>query len=266
MNNWLLLIPYIYGFNTRAKTTVHRLSFVALVIGPILLNIFLMTGTSFSLVAFLCGFSIMYSVYEIGYIYNDVYTTSKENKPTKWLNADREVFARDAFPLLIASRLLSAVVLFILLSRLPVRNLGLFALLIGVMNMVFALHNYYRDWRNVLTDGGLQIIKYLSVLVLFAEGKTLGMYCAFLYFEIAFERTLEFGIGKKYILHYLQAKNIDSLRIGYYIALTVVGIGLILIDSNYYGLTIGSSYLLVYRILCKVLLNNRNVVNSRNKQ
>lgn len=256
---WLLFLPFGYGFNTRAKTPVHRLSFLALILAPIVLNVSLMTRMQFDLVIFVLAFLAMYVTYEVGYIFNDVYTANKEKKPTQWLDDDKVAYVHDKFPLLVAMRGLYVSVILVVLYIYKIPNYELFIIGLALMTVAFSFHNYFRGKQNVFTDGALQFFKYTIVLLPFGAGMNLALYVLFIYFEIAFERTLEFAIGKKHFLKVLQKYNIDNLRIVYYIILFILSMILIAMNKEIISLAIGTFYLLLYRVFCKLLTLNKSV-------
>ena len=256
---WLLFLPFGYGFNTRAKTPVHRLSFFALILAPIALNVSLMTRMQFDVMIFVMAFLAMYVTYEVGYIFNDVYTANKEKKPTQWLDDDKITYVHNKFPLLVAVRGLYVSIVLVGLYIYKIPNYELFIIALALMSVAFSFHNYYRGKQNVFTDGALQLIKYTIVMLPFGFGWNLVLYVLFIYFEIAFERTLEFAIGKKHYFGVLQKYNIDNLRILYYVILLILSIALIAINKECVSLVIGTFYLLLYRVFCKLLTLNKNI-------
>lgn len=265
MSKWFFLLPYIYGFSTRAKTLVHRLSFIALILIPILLHALIMAGCNFSFVLFCIGFTAMYVTYEIGYIYNDVYTVLKESKPTKWLEEKNSIFVQNNYPLLISSRIICIFICIVVLTKYNTTNWLEFVGCLCLIHFVFSLHNYFRGIQNVFTNGGLQILKYISVLLLFGTGKNLFVHSFSVFFEIAFVRTIEYAISKKYILTNKNI-NIDNFRIIYYLLLSVVSFILYVVSEKYISFLIGSLYLMSYRVICKLLISNNKIVESRAKQ
>ena len=265
MEKWFFILPYTYGFSTRAKTLVHRLSFIALIFIPILLHVIIITDCNFSFVLYCAGFTSMYATYEIGYIYNDVYTVLKESKPTKWLTEKSNVFVQNSYPILISCRVVWIFICMIVMKKQHAVNILGFVGCLCLVHFVFSLHNYFRGIQNIFTNGGLQVLKYISVLLLFGTGKNLLLHSGFIYFEIAFERTIEYAISKKYIL--VDKKiNIDNFRIIYYFVLSVVSFMLYVMSRRYIGLLLGSSYLMFYRVICKLLISNNKIVESRVKQ
>lgn len=266
MKKWYFFLPYLYGFNTRAKTIVHRLSFVALIFMPIYLHVLMMTNNEFSFGVYIVGFSAMYVIYEIGYIYNDVFTIVKETEPTKWLTMGNNYFVQDKYPLLISSRVIWLLIYILILIKLQSENVLGFVICLCLIYFVFSLHNYFRGIENIFTNGGLQILKYISVLFLFGTGKKLVLHCCFICLEIAFERTIEYALTRGYLLKKMKLEKIDTFRIIYYIILSFLAFVLFWVDKKYIGFLAVSMYLLLYRIICKLLISNKKICVSRAKQ
>lgn len=258
-----LFLPYLYGFNTRARSKVHKVSFFMLIVLPIFLNIFLLNNFVLDIFLFFLAFTAMYLVYEIGYIYNDVFTVKKEEKPTQWLTKKNVEFVNDNYLLLISSRVIYILLLMMVIRHISPYNYELFVVSLILLYFVFSLHNSFRGWINIITDGLLQILKYGSIFLLFLNGKDLLLAYIYIYIEIAFLRTLEFGIGKKYILKKLQNVNMDSFRLIYYLCMLVISAVLGIFSEEVYPLSIGLVYLLIYRILCKIMTLNKKIVEIR---
>ena len=265
-------IPYAYGIHTRASTKVHKVSFLFLVVGPILVNCLLMTDLRLSWIDFIIAFTAMYQCYEIGYMYNDFYTTQKEQEPTKWLDEKYQGFLADHFPLLVASRVVYIAACALVLKARAVQNLDLFLLMLVGMDLAYAFHNVYRDKRNVLTDAFLQVFKYFSVLVLFGDIRQFLRYALYIYLEIAMVRPIEYYIGKIDRFNISKARwidtvnsNIDSCRLLYYALLTAAAALLTVWDAGYRPLLAGSAYLLLYRVGCKILAGSAAVAKEREK-
>lgn len=266
MKKWCLFFPYIYGFNTRAKTMVHRLSFIALVFMPIYLHVLMMTNNKFPFGVFIVGFSAMYATYEIGYIYNDVFTVIKEMEPTKWLSMENNCFVQDKYPLLISSRVIWILICILILIKFQIENALGFVICLCLIHFVFSLHNYFRGIENIFTNGGLQILKYISVLLLFGTGINLMLHCFFICIEIAFERTIEYALTRGYIIKKIKLEKIDTFRIIYYLILSFAVLGLFFLNKRFISFLIISIYLLLYRIICKLLISNKKISKSRAKQ
>lgn len=260
---YILFLPYFYGFNTRARTNIHKLSFIFVVLVPILLNVYLMTSGLFEILDFILAFTVMYAVYEIGYIYNDAYTAKKEKKPTQWLKDEYIAFVDDTYPLLIAARVMVILIGLFFLSYRQLYNFKGYVIMMGMLYMAFAFHNYYRGKINIITDGCLQIAKYCSILILFLNLQEVYVYLLYIYLEIGLVRTVEFGIGKKYIFPFLQIIKVDNLRVVYYFVLTVIAGVLSVTYKSSFHLFIGSLYMFCFRLVCLLLGKNKKISDNR---
>lgn len=264
MSNYVLFLPYGYGFNTRAKTSVHKISLAAIFFVPVLINTRLMAGESFNLLTFIIVFTINYTVYEIGYIYNDIYTAKRELNPTKWIKTQKmEKFADKKFPLLVSIRVFYIAVGILYLLARELSNLRIFILLLAMLDISFAFHNSFRGKANILTDGALNLLKYISPMVIFVKGNADYRYMIFLYFETAFVRTVEFGIGNRYILPRLWKYDVDKRRLCYYSILFIVAVLCAVADETFLGFAVGAGYMFLYRTLCVMAMKFGKVENVR---
>lgn len=258
-----LFLPYMYGFSSRAKSKVHKISFFLLIVIPIYLNIFFVSGGNVNNLAFVIAFTMMYLVYEIGYIYNDVFTAAKEKKPTQWLTTEKLSFVKNNYMILISSRILMVLILSIILHCIHSKNNNIFIGLLVLLYFDFSMHNFFRGWMNVITDGILQILKYGSTMVLFLTGQELLRAFIFIYVEIALVRTVEFGIGKGYMLKALRKVDTDTLRVIYYTVISLIAIGISFFNSKCVPLLFGTIYFWGFRLLCKILNCNKKIEENR---
>lgn len=250
MKPYYLLIPYFYGFNTRAKTTVHRISFLLFIFAPIFIAAYFMTCGEIDILLFILSFSAMYVVYEIGYIYNDVYTTKKEKKPTRWLKTEnQEAFTQDFFPFLISVRVVYAAILIVAINHLGGLNSEAFIICLALLDFSFSGHNYFRNKVNIITDFAVNIFKYSIPLIPFVTSINQFPYILWIIVEIPLARGSEFIIGHKYGLKHLQQIQTDIRRIIFYGILLLIGMAISFFTKEVFYLIL-SGYLFTYRFLC----------------
>lgn len=265
-SNIVLYFPLGYALNTRAKTKVHRLTFVLFIIIPIFINCsFLLMKWWEDYLRFVLGFLSMYCIYEIGYIYNDVYTAKKENKPTIWLEKKHEEYVYMKFPLLVFSRLLWTSLFCVILCMLNTGNIVLFIACLFVLECIFTLHNFFRDIRNVFTDFGLNALKYCSILILFCDSlKEYIVISVYMIIEIPLLRSFEFGLTRKYYrCPIIESIKIDRFRVLYYFSLSVIGTLCVVIFDNKPILLWNSLYLLLFRTIAFLFSKNEKINSIR---
>lgn len=263
IHNAMLFLPFAYGFNTRAKTKIHKIAFIFFILGPCLLNALFMTSFAIDLVAFLGAFCGMYMVYEIGYIYNDIYTTQKEEFPTKWLKTrDMESFVQANYPLLISVRVLYvSLLIFVLLKT--AQNTHYYIISLGILYFSFSLHNYYRNSLNIATDCLLNLFKYISPMIILINNIADCRFLFYLSLETVVPRTFEFAVGNNYAFKKMKAIDTDVRRVIYYFILSAIAGGLAIYRYDNIWFLYGSFYMLLYRISCLFIGKNDSIKKLR---
>lgn len=260
----ILFFPFAYGFNTRAKTIIHKVAFLLYIIGPIFMNVLFMRAFKIKCSLFMLAFSGMYIVYEIGYIYNDIYTTKKEVNPTRWLKTEQmEKYAEDHYPLLVSIRVIYLTIIIWFVLESGGDNVLFYATSLVLLYFTFSFHNFFRGPINALTDGILNLLKYLSPLIIFAVEKSDLRFFLYLFLEVPLARMLGYVIGKKYALFRLAKINVDIRRVFYYFILTVIAAVMSFFDKNHIWFLYGSLYMILYRILCLFLSKQESINNTR---
>lgn len=201
------------------------------------------------LISFAIIFLVVLALYEIGYLYNDLFAVKVENAPT--LRVKNDWFVQNFYGL-VGSRVVfivfSIVGLYINSRQLCVSGYLLnFIVLLACLGFAFYLHNVVRGPGNVLTFCALSFLKYYTVLFLISD----NLFFIMVFLSFTFIRTLEYGSVKGYIKGRLAAfivSDIDFFRVVYYIFLfSAVGIFVLagMIPLNYLFVVI---YFLVYRL------------------
>lgn len=258
----VMFFPFGYGISTRAKTVVSKISLVCLIFVPNLMYSYYSANEQINPFHFILAFSILYSAYEIGYIYNDVLTTRFEQKPTKWLAPEKVIFVEKTYEIIIGSRVCWIAFGLYILSFIGDYNIDYFMFSLAVLHIVYGFHNYYRDKRNILTVFFLQVIKYGALPILFGSKTTIWYITAGI-IQIGLVRTYEYAGYKKFI-SISKEESIDIRRVLYYLFLLIVAL---IIYSIYEqkGFLFISIYLLMFRIICLVVSKNKYVLLSRKR-
>jgi hypothetical protein len=254
------LIPYVYGFTTRANTIFYKISFLLVVVLPILLSIILLnTDITYITLRFLLAFTAMYIVYEIGYIFNDTYTVRFEKNPTHRLNKEERYKVERLANLLISVRIFLVIICILLLNYLEIKNLSLFVVMLGLLGVSYAFHNYYRNKLNIITIFFVLVFKYISVPVLFVPISKYIYLSIILILMVPIIRTIEFASKEKYKIKLFNNFNLDIFRIWYYLFLTIVFIILSIINSQFIIALLLASYFLIFRIMSYTVLKSKNI-------
>lgn len=197
------LIPFSYGWATRAKTTLDRLSFFIIWIIPV----WFVCGAPFSL-RFVVGVIAEYSLYEIGYLFNDYFTVKKEPDPNLRLPWEkREKIGKHLIPI-IAARIAVVILSLIYLKA------QFFTAALAFIGVAFALHNSIRSNWNILTYFLLCFGKYLALPALFVPGM-LGEACLVLVLSFVLPRTIEHASKPKYRVSFLKSLEPHKFRAVY---------------------------------------------------
>lgn len=197
------LIPFSYGWATRAKTALDKLSFFIIWILPV----WFVCGMPLSL-RFAVGVIAEYSLYEVGYIFNDFFTVKREKKPNHRLPEEKRRQIEKFLIQMIAIRItVVALALLYLKSQ-------TFTAALAFVGVCFALHNTVRCRWNILTYLLLCLGKYLALPALFVP-EPLGSACLALFLPFVLPRTIEHAAKKRYYVPFLKRFRPHSFRAVY---------------------------------------------------
>ena len=197
------LIPFSYGWATRAQTVLDRLSFFIIWIIPV----WFVCGMPVSL-RFAAGVIAEYSLYEIGYLFNDYFTAKKELSPNHRLpRGKREKIGKHLI------QITAARITIVILSLIYLKA-QFFAAALAFTGVAFSLHNSIRSNWNILTYFLLCLSKYLALPALFVPG-LLGEACLVLVLSFVLPRTIEHASKPKYRVPFLKTLEPHSFRAVY---------------------------------------------------
>lgn len=250
----ILVFPFQYMFYSRGRLWMNRLSFIAMVLNPILLNIGMMREWQFSLLEFILGIISLFSVYEIGYIYNDIYATTREVDGRQWLDNEHLQDTKRKYPIYIAARVLYTSLSIFVLCSLKCPNTHWFVLFLGILYLVYTAHNYIRGPLNTITFMLLYILKYSMTLILFTVNwMEFAAYSTFLFLEIVLERTVAYGNKKKYIFKSLKSFDSDKNRLKRCLITLIISGFITILNPFFKSFLFGILYVFCYRIICYLL-------------
>lgn len=267
---YLYYLTFFYLISSRLKTKYELISWqVIFFIPQILISYYYLDVRSDLFIhLFLISQVIFYSLYETGYIENDIITTKKEKNPTIRLNKKENKFIIKNYWKLINLRFLVTLIFLIVLFWLDSfsayrLNLINFIILLILTKIIFYIHNSIRNKLTIFTFFLLSILKYTFPLVLFINDKEIFFPLLLTFIAFPLLRTIEVASLKRYNLKKLSiiATNIDKFRILYYSFLFIMVLILKMLSLlNNYNFNIAITvvtYFLFYRICCFYILKYR---------
>jgi hypothetical protein len=163
------------------------------------------------------------SLYEIGYLENDLKTIQNEKKPTKRIRPGDQVFFERQLNNLILARYIFVFSIFLTLWTVDRSlNIGLYlwqyVLLLLASRIAFVFHNRVRSRGNIITFAFLQATKYLALPLLFISMDTALMTVFVLLLVYPVARTMEYASSEKFHFqaYRLFVGNHDVFRVKYY--------------------------------------------------
>ena len=146
------IIPFYYTFYTRIKGKSKRIAYIFTFILPIYIYI-IAFNRSFTLIDFIAsilGFIGLMSIYEVGYINNDVITIQYEKNPTLRLKEDEIFYARERIGKI---RAIKYIIALIIIGILVMLNCNYIYYTIGLIliYIVYLAHNKVRDKKSIIT-------------------------------------------------------------------------------------------------------------------
>ncbi len=226
--------PLVYMFATRYKTKFDMVSWLIQRIIPVFIIIYIQLDLNISnfglyLVLYLLSDMAFTSLYEVGYIYNDVITTKKETNPTIRLGLDELKYFDDKFTMVIFIKFITAITLLLLIFKITEKYsillyMKYFIMLIVLMMISFAAHNLIRSRLNILTFTCLVFCKFSFAIILFIPINSLLYPFLIIFLMFPFPRILEHMTKRKYKFgHIIKfVGNHDLFRVRYFIVLILL--------------------------------------------
>lgn len=243
MNNICKFFPVSYTVYSRIRGIKELMSWIYLFPAYCMI-LTLVYGSDNNFLFFPIIFIAIISLYEIGYLFNDVKSIKNESNPTKRIN-DPWIF--NNFKKLVIARLCYIIffscVLYFYIDELIFSRYILFLSLLG---FAFYIHNKIRGRTNVFTFCILSFLKYAATLVLIKDFEV--FYLTFLAFPLL--RTIEYCAIKGY------CKKIESIafslhefRVFYYFIFSFLLVLFLIFDAIDFSYIFIPFYFLIYRLL-----------------
>lgn len=251
-------IPLIYTYKTRYNSILRFLSFLFFTCLPSFYIVIINNEINTQLIiSYIVTFIVMYSLYECGYLFNDIVTINFEKNPTLRIEQKYIKISSKHLENMLTVRLAIVVLGCFWLYQFTI-NIKEFCITLLLLFITYSLHNFYRDRTNIVTMFLLVFFKnFLLVIPFITINKFLEAGIVII-ITIAALRTYEFAAKDRFNLS-ISIKNIDLFRIKYYIMATMfIGIFTIVscFDKRYIILII---IFLIYRSCTYLILQFMNL-------
>lgn len=221
------VIPFLYTLKTRIKDKDKRIAYLFTYIIPVLLYAIIFTYTSkgnylTTIIGTIIGLIGVMSIYEIGYIRNDVYAVKKEKKPTIRLSEEESSFVQSNIKVISIIKYIISIVALICIFALGFK--GLYYLIgLVLIEIIYYAHNFFRGKISIITFFILSTLRY-TIPLIFLSSKVGTVITVFI-FAISIPRTIEKASDKKFNIKFMQtilgSVDVSYIRVMYYIALVV---------------------------------------------
>lgn len=252
------IFPMVYLFDSRLKSKIERTSWFIIYVIPVFTLSYALSPKNileFSVLFILAIFSF-FSLYEVGYIENDIKTTINESNPTIRIENEKQIFLRKNYYFIQNSKIIVMLILLFFANfvsnefEINLHWLSFISCLVFI-RIAFYAHNRFRNRLNILTFLCLSIGKYFSPILLFLPLYDYHILFVLTFFMFPFLRTLEHATKPKYNLPKLIKflGNLDIFRVKYYFVMFLSSLVVFFIFQNYHALisVLVMAYFLIYR-------------------
>lgn len=251
-------IPLIYTYKTRYNSILRFLSFLFFTCLPSFYIVIINNEINTQLIiSYIVTFIVMYSLYECGYLFNDIVTINFEKNPTLRIEQKYIKIIPKHLENMLTVRLAIVVLGCFWLYQFTI-NIKEFCITLLLLFITYSLHNFYRDRTNIVTMFLLVFLKNFLLVIPFIPTHEFLEAGLIIIITIAAIRTYEFATKERFNLK-INIKNIDLFRIEYYIMATLIVSILETMDylNNNYMLLM--MLFLFYRIVVYILFKFRNL-------
>ena len=251
-------IPLIYTYKTRYNSILRFLSFLFFTCLPSFYIVIINNEINIQLIiSYIVTFIAMYSLYECGYLFNDIVTINFEKNPTLRIEQKYIKIIPKHLENMLTVRLAIVVLGCFWLYQFTI-NIKEFCITLLLLFITYSLHNFYRDRTNIVTMFLLVFLKNFLLVIPFISADEFLEVALIIIITIVAIRTYEFATKERFNLK-INIKNIDLFRIEYYIMATLI-VGILetmdYLNNNYMLLM---KLFLFYRIVVYILFKFRNL-------
>ncbi len=260
-------IPLYYLINTRLKTKMEIFSWNLIFILPqfLITSYYLNYKLDFFFLIFFISQLIFHSLYEIGYIENDIKTVNKEKNPTIRLDKKSFFYVKNNYINIISWKYFTITIFLIVLHIINLNQINEiffypFIILLIINRLFFYFHNKLRNRFNIISFFMLATLKYIFPLLLFVDVNTLLYPVLLSVITFPLLRTIEICTLKRFNFKNFSKKitNLDKFRILYYLTFSVIIIigwyFSIINNKNFYITILIFTYFSLYRISTYLLI------------
>lgn len=244
---------------TRLGLPVEKASWILIYIVPVYALGAYFSATDLSVYSALFFLSLMafYSIYELGYLENDIKTVQSEKQPTIRLGLAEQSYYLKNYNWVVALKVCIAVLFFgiaVSVARSEASNIYVaqFLVMSVYIRCVFFFHNRVRNRGNILTFSMLSAVKYTAPLSLLMPLEGLLVAGVMLFFAFPLVRTMEHSTKSKYGLNRWASLvgNHDVFRVKYYGLMAIGVLAIFLLTKN--PLVQIEFFLIVYFLLFRM--------------
>jgi hypothetical protein len=251
-------IPFAYFLRTRAKKPIQLFSWFCVFVFPSFLLFHLTwnrtTGLGTEILIYIVELAMLFTIYEIGYIENDIVTICQEKTPTIRLPNVQINWGNSHLIIIVLLRYSIFLILFFLAARFLPGFSGFqwrFLIALLALQLIFVLYNRTRAWWIIPLFFMLVFLRFALYGMIYLPINDLPWYALVASLIFPVPNMLEW-IKKKKPKVGLIAKfmgNIDTFRVQYYTLLTIFAAGLLVFIPSKYpkALLFIAGYFLIYR-------------------
>ncbi|MES1926955.1 hypothetical protein [Salinisphaera sp. T31B1] len=264
------VVPGGYLLRSRLAGKTARISWF--LINPVVIGMASVWVTAMAFPQFMLTFVLAFlawqSIYEIGYLENDIQTVKRESAPTLRLSPEVHLALGAQYGLVVGIKWLVAALLLAVLGWLDAQHVVtlhvvVFAVLLAITRMAFRAHNTVRSRTNIATYFALAVLKYAALPVGFNESESTFWLVVVLCLIFPAVRTIEHACKMKYGFPRLArwVGDFHRFRVFYYMVLSV-GLGLLTVTAQSSVFMLGaliSAYFVVVRAAAYVVSKRRTL-------
>ena len=246
------IIPFFYTFYSRVKNNGKRIAYFFTFIIPVLIYGLIVSYDSeknmiITIIAIVVGLIGTMSIYEIGYIRNDVFTIKKEKNPTLRLSENDLIYVENNITIILIIKYLFSILSVIIISFLEFKYTNFFIGLI-LIEIVYFIHNKVRGKLSIFSFFVLSTLRYVTPLLVI--NTNIYVIILVFIFSISIPRTIEKASDFKFNIKFLQFvlnSDLNLLRTIYYIIVVMITLVLGISKNIADVFIVVSIYYLIYR-------------------
>lgn len=266
----MFFVPFLYALHTRmGNGIIALLKWLSEYVIPTFLVTLLVANGSFAVwFDFALMLVLTYTLYEVGYMYNDAYTIKREQHPTLRLNEQELVFFYKYEWLIISFRLLlSGLLSVFILWKYEYSSIACMTVVAAwCILFVYAIFNSVRSHVSFLLHTLLLLLRYSVPWLLFSHD-SLPVILAFVFFLYPLPNMMENIARNKYGINYaftrIYLSHYDRrylFRVRYYLVVVTATMILLFFGLIPFGYLLLAAYFFVYECFFYVLFGKKRSV------